>query len=140
MARLSTVGSGIRNLMRALYLLAQVRSRLSLVGFKATRGWLDAGRGNHPARQTGPNGLAGAFRAFNAASRLVPGDTCLVRAMAAERYFSEMGFPCLLKIGTRFDEDHRFESHAWLEYEGEVIVGGEISREFSAIVELERPH
>ena len=62
--------------------------------------------------------------AVNAASRLVPGSTCLVRALAAHSLCLRYGYPATVRLGARRDQAGDLEAHAWLELGGEVVVGG----------------
>lgn len=57
------------------------------------------------------------------AARLVPGASCLVQALAAERLLRERGVSPTLRIGVLPHGPGGFEAHAWLEHDGGVIVG-----------------
>lgn len=61
--------------------------------------------------------------AVERASRYLPGATCLVRALAARELLARSGLCAELRIGVAHDERGRFEAHAWLEYEGGVVLG-----------------
>lgn len=62
-------------------------------------------------------------RAIQAAGRLMPGfGNCLVQAVAAEAILSMGGYPCELKIGVA-RKSGEFLAHAWIEVQGEVLVG-----------------
>src|SRR5881398_2794783 len=50
--------------------------------------------------------------------------TCLVRALVAEMLLTGIDRPMRLMIGVRRAADSRLESHAWIERDGRVIVGG----------------
>lgn len=52
---------------------------------------------------------------------------CLVRARAAQRWLAALGVPTELSIGVRKDETGRFGAHAWLTFEDEVIIGGDVT-------------
>jgi hypothetical protein len=62
-------------------------------------------------------------RAMQVAGRLMHGfDNCLVQAIAAEAILNMAGYPCELRIGvTR--RSGEFLAHAWIEIQGEVLVG-----------------
>jgi hypothetical protein len=60
--------------------------------------------------------------AVAAASRMVPQSTCLVKAVAARLLLSWCGYPSQMQIGVA--RTPGFQSHAWLECNGEVLVGG----------------
>ena len=55
-------------------------------------------------------------------SRYIPKITCLVQAMAGHILFSRYGYNTLIKIGV-LNEDGVFEAHAWLENNGDVVLG-----------------
>jgi hypothetical protein len=54
--------------------------------------------------------------------RYVP-STCLTRALSAQILLTRRGYPVLLHLGAIKKGEH-FLAHAWLESEGQVIVGG----------------
>ena len=78
-----------------------------------------------------PGGLAPerVGRAVRAASRAVPGVSCLGQALAAEALLRAHAEPVALALGLGRDDAGRLEGHAWLECEGVVVVGGpDVSR------------
>jgi hypothetical protein len=60
-----------------------------------------------------------------ACARRVPGASCLTRALAARWLLAEAGMDSTLHFGHRRDERGGFAAHAWLEHEGQVLVGGD---------------
>jgi hypothetical protein len=75
--------------------------------------------------------------AVQAAARRVPGASCLTQALALQRLMAQAGRPAELRIGVAKDTAHGFQSHAWVDFEGNVIVGnnGELDR-YSTILAL----
>lgn len=61
--------------------------------------------------------------AVGVARRVVPAATCLVQALAADRMLRARGVVAELKIGVPPHASGEFEAHAWLEWEGRVVVG-----------------
>jgi hypothetical protein len=62
--------------------------------------------------------------AVAAAARFVPGaSNCLVRALAAEAMLGRFGYHSQLKIGVGKTAAGQFEAHAWLESEGQTLIG-----------------
>ena len=57
------------------------------------------------------------------AACLVPGSTCLVKALAGKIIFASQGLNPQLHIGVNMQEEHGLEAHAWLTLDGEVILG-----------------
>jgi hypothetical protein len=62
--------------------------------------------------------------AVRAASRRIPGASCLTQAVAARLLLARYGHHALLRIGVRRDERGGFEAHAWAEVDGWPVVGG----------------
>jgi hypothetical protein len=64
-------------------------------------------------------------RAVDTASRLVPGGrNCLVRAVTGRALMAREGAESELVVGVAKSCGGAFESHAWLRYNGETILGG----------------
>ena len=63
--------------------------------------------------------------AVQAVSRRLPGrNACLVQALAAQAMLRRRGFVSDLRIGVAGrDPDGAIKAHAWVEYQGNVIVG-----------------
>ena len=64
--------------------------------------------------------------AVAAVARRGPGMTCLVQALVVDALLRRHGFTPRLCIGVRQQDTtgpRPFESHAWVEYNGTVIVG-----------------
>jgi hypothetical protein len=59
----------------------------------------------------------------NRASHYVPGATCLVQALAGKVVFSTYGYEPTIVIGVKKDGPNDILSHAWLEYDGQTIIG-----------------
>ena len=66
-----------------------------------------------------------------ASSRFVPRSTCLVRALTAKLLLSGCGYPSEIRIGVA--KAPGFQSHAWLEYQGEVLIGGFQPQAYTAL-------
>jgi hypothetical protein len=59
------------------------------------------------------------------AGRYTPGVAkCLVRALTTQLLLNRYGYPHQLHIGVAKNNAQTLEAHAWIEYEGQVIVGG----------------
>ena len=59
--------------------------------------------------------------AIRNASRLVPGATCLTRALALQYLLNRVGHAARLSLGVT-NGAHGFVAHAWVEYEGEPLL------------------
>jgi len=51
-------------------------------------------------------------------------DTCLVIAIAGQALLNYHGIPARLQLGCLLAEDKSIFAHAWVECEGEVVIGG----------------
>lgn len=77
--------------------------------------------------------------AVAAAGRRVPGTTCLVQALVAERMLRQEGYPAELRIGVAAGQRAVLHAHAWIESEGRILLGGEENVEqFTALPALEK--
>jgi hypothetical protein len=71
--------------------------------------------------------------AVDAADGATPGDrSCLVRALVAEAMLERRGHETTLRFGVD-DAGADMEAHAWLESNGEIIVGGEAREAYTRL-------
>ncbi len=68
--------------------------------------------------------------AIGRAARLVPGASCLTQALALQTVLSRCGEQSSLVLGVDFKPDAKrdFEAHAWIEWQGRILIGGPIER------------
>jgi hypothetical protein len=71
------------------------------------------------------------------AGRYVPNATCLPQSLAAQVLLGRHGYLTQLRIGFARDKEGRLKAHAWLEKEGEVIVGGEDYLHYTPLPDIE---
>ena len=65
------------------------------------------------------------IRAAASAGKHSPvGTTCLATALVGQALLNRHGHGCQLRIGVRRKTDGAFTAHAWLERNGQVILGG----------------
>ena len=101
--------------------VAAVRVALWVLPFRSVLGVI---------RSVGASRRAGAVTpervvwAVEAAARGVPRATCLVRALAAQALLARRGHPSQLRLGVARGASQAFEAHAWLEQDGQVLIGG----------------
>jgi hypothetical protein len=57
-------------------------------------------------------------------SQFVPKATCLTQAIAALILLNLKNYPATLRIGVARNNEGRFEAHAWVESDGNVVIGG----------------
>lgn len=61
--------------------------------------------------------------AIHAASRFVPRPTCLTKALALQTLLARRGRLAILHLGVKTTRTAGLEAHAWLELNGNVILG-----------------
>ncbi|HVL30522.1 MAG TPA: lasso peptide biosynthesis B2 protein [Sphingomicrobium sp.] len=109
------------DLLRAVYELALARVELLAADPEA---WLAERR-----RRRSPGEAASidrvAFAIPRAAARVPWRATCLVQALAAQRWLARMGVSSRLKLGARKTSEQAIDAHAWLEAGGRIVVGGD---------------
>ena len=104
-------------LIEAFATLATVRAALLLFTIDSLRAWAGrAGRGSKPVDRI--------VWAVRAASRSMPGTTCLCSALALQRLLSAQGCASELQIGVA-REAKGIAAHAWVLHEGRVLIGEE---------------
>lgn len=112
--------------LRALGWLSFMKLALLVKPFRELRQWVE----NRSSRKltASPERVIGRDRivwSVDVASRYVPkAESCLPRALAAEILLAEYGYASEFKIGVTRGEDGEFMAHAWLEADGEVLIGG----------------
>jgi hypothetical protein len=109
-----------RLLLKSLLTLGAARLFIRILPFRTARRLLTP-----RPRTDRPRALApGQVRwAIGVAQRVVPDATCLPQAVAAESILTRAGYPVLLRIGVLKSAAGKFEAHAWVECEGEIVVG-----------------
>jgi hypothetical protein len=116
-----------RLLLRTAFLLGVTRFGLWLLPFLAVKkalGKLLRKRAtSQPTASAMPTPQRVAW-AVGVASRWIPVCTCLVQALAAHQLLTRYGWGSTLYIGVAKERGMPPEGHAWVECEGEALVGG----------------
>ncbi len=114
-----------RMLLEAVGLIALIRVCLALLAFptvlRVVR-WLARTPPYNPATQPDAANIAWAVAA--AGRRLLRRNPCLTEALAGLVMFRRVGYSARLRIGVLRDDDSPLGAHAWLECEGQVVIGG----------------
>jgi hypothetical protein len=132
---LSLPASDRRLFTQALSLVLVVRLALWLVPLARLHRVLTAGR-----VETASLAPARARRlawAVAAASRTVPRATCLTRALALQLLLRQRGSLSRIHVGFVRRDPGEVRGHAWLEWQGKVLIGGGELSAFRTIVTLE---
>ena len=77
--------------------------------------------------------------AAQAAARRVPGSTCLSSALTLQRLLSAHGHASELHIGV-LKEAGKFEAHAWVEKDSQVLIGEDERRTYTRLVSWNAGH
>ncbi len=113
-------------LIKAFIVVAGVRVALTLFSFRRFQTLLGrfTTRIRAPHAKTSPS-RAQLVWAVRTASTRVPHATCLTQALAAQVLFERHGYPAVVHIGVASGETQygAFQAHAWLESDGEVVIG-----------------
>ncbi len=62
-------------------------------------------------------------RIINQVSRFVPYSTCLSKALAGSVLFARNDCAADLHIGVLINDNRQLEAHAWLSYDGKIVIG-----------------
>lgn len=119
---LSWSGKGLY-LNTAFWLLA-VKAGLYLLPFERLRGWL--ARFDEPAGQSAEmEEMRAIIEAIERVAQTLAllRINCLPQALVGHRLLGRKGFDVQLKIGVVKNPGDRLVAHAWLEYQGQVILG-----------------
>jgi len=119
-------------LLRAGVLVISVRAALSIVPFRHVLRAADRFASRLAARRGGPEERERMLRAVETAGRhLLPAGPCLSQAIVSDVLLRRRGWPSQLYIGVARGPDGSLRAHAWVESDGEVVVGGtESPRDF----------
>lgn len=129
-----------RLLLKAGLLLGGIKLGLLVLDFQALERLL----GRVPQA---PDGLRKVDRAstekvvwaVELAGRYMPmARTCLTQAMTSQVLLARRGHPTILHIGVVTKGREEFEAHAWLESEGEVVIGGHELERYTPLASFER--
>ena len=121
-------------LLHTLLLVVSLRAALGLLPFKQVNELLACGATH---RRTRCNvSKARVISAIRVASAFIPGSTCLTQALAAKYQLERFGLNTQLHLGVARKEDGRLLAHAWLQCDGEAIIGGEIAPRFTPLLAL----
>lgn len=109
--------------LRTFVLLSGVRLGLKFLPFQELRQRL-----SHAPTSTAPAAhgvkLGQIIWAVNISSRYMPGGAkCLAKALTTQALMQTYGYQPELKIGVAKSDTGAFQAHAWIEYQGEVVMG-----------------
>lgn len=112
-------------LLNTFILLGLVRLGLWLLSFQRLRQLLTKiGRSSPPYQEGKQIQLSKIVWAVNLSSRYLPGEVkCLARALTTQVIMISHGFSPQLRIGVAKGETGKLEAHAWIESQGQIVIG-----------------
>ena len=125
--RLLTISKGdFAIILRAFFILNFVRLGLFLLPFSVLQKLLD--RDSYLSRSAKSRDCHIAIKkivwAVNVSSRYTPGLVkCLARALTTQTLMKSCGYSPQLQIGVVKADDGKLQAHAWIEHEGQVVIG-----------------
>ncbi len=121
-------------LLRTVLLVAFLRAALCLLPFVRLKDYLARRAAHHPIRQDIP--VAHLVWAVRTAAAYIPRATCLTQALAAKYQLECSGRCARIHIGVA-KENAQFRAHAWLECEGEVVLGGGVADRYARLLAVD---
>jgi len=119
-----------RILLEALALLIWARLLLWIVPFPALHRRLSHRRVRKIAPPKDPQYY---MNSIERAARYVPGASCLTQSLAARWLLAHSGHDATLRFGARRNSAGKFEAHAWIESNGQIISRPTPHAEFSPL-------
>ncbi len=120
------LSSGDRKLLlKTFILLGLVRLGLWLLPFTTLRRVLvSISRVKSSQQEVNQREVAKVIWAVNQSGRYMPGGVkCLARALTTQVLMSRRGYLSELRIGVAKSETGQLEAHAWIESQGQVLIG-----------------
>lgn len=123
-------------LIQSLVLVCLVRIILTIFPFRYLNSWasffdLPIGNGSSLDRQV----VKEVARSVRASSRCVPYATCLTQALATQTLLRIKGQNSHIRIGVDKDENDNLIAHAWVEVNGQIIIGRDARQRRFSILE-----
>lgn len=112
-----------RNLLiNTFILLGLIKLGLWLLPFQTLRQIL--GSISQPNAKLDQTSLSKIIWAVNVSTRYMPsGAKCLARALACQVLMTRRGYSPELRIGVAKSDEGKLEAHAWVESQGQVVIG-----------------
>ncbi len=111
-------------LIRAAALMLFIKIALKVVPFKRLYILLNSLAQPPAGKQPGADDLYRALAAVDTAARYTPlTSTCLIQALTGKVLLARGGIPADLQIGVLHGTAGHLEAHAWVVYQGKVVIG-----------------
>ena len=126
--------------MKSAFLLVAVRMGLFIFPFRSLLNFIEKTK-SESREANNVNGMTSDRIAWAVVvtSRYIPFTKCLTQALVAQILFAQYGYAAQLRIGVKKDGRKRLKAHAWVESQGQIVVGDfkDLSH-FSPLPTLER--
>ena len=109
--------------LRTLLLVAAIRVALWVLPFQRLRRVIDSSQ-HMPLSVPTDTPVATLVWAVRAASRRVPGASCLTQSLALHCLLTRAGHRSQIRIGVAKDTEAGFGAHAWVECAGQPLLSG----------------
>jgi hypothetical protein len=123
-------------LIKAAFLLGSVRIGLKALPFQKMRSLVDRVSETSKSAEEASS-AEDIVWAVDVVGRRMPG-SCLTQALAAQVLLGRRGLPTRLHIGAVREDEGGFLAHAWLESDGEILIGGHELERYTPLVSLGR--
>ncbi|GAX39658.1 hypothetical protein NIES4075_06140 [Tolypothrix sp. NIES-4075] len=111
-------------LINTFFLLILVRLGLWLLSFKTLQQLLSSISNAKPKCQEKDHiSIDKIIWAVEVSSHYMPGVKCLARALTCQLFMSRHGYTSNLCIGVAKGQEGELKAHAWLENQGQVVIG-----------------
>jgi hypothetical protein len=114
-----------RFFLKTFCLVLLIRLGLWLAPFRKMRAWVD--KLAQPAAGVVPTGWPSPQQiawTVAAASHYIPQASCLTQALTTQIILGRYGHPATLRIGIARSDNGQIQAHAWIECNGQVVIGG----------------
>jgi Transglutaminase-like superfamily len=112
-------------LLKACLVLTSIRLGLYLLPFQLLMRVIGAAcKADTQPTATSPNPVESVIWAVQGISRHLPGNPkCLAQALTTKVLLHQQGYVSKLQIGVAKSDNGSLEAHAWIEYEGRIVIG-----------------
>ena len=121
-------------LLRTVLLVAFLRAALCLLPFVWLKDYLARRAAHHPIRPDIP--VSQFVWAVRTAAAYIPRATCLTQALATKYQLERSGRYARIHIGVA-KENGQLLAHAWLECEGEIVLGGTVADRYARLIAVD---
>lgn len=120
---------------RAYVLVWMIRLALWILPFRTIYNWaIEFRKGRIGDRPLDAESVYKVVWAVSAAARRVPKASCLTQALATQIMLGRRGHRASLQLGIMKSQAGRFDAHAWVERNGNVLIG--LNNAFSRLTRL----